>query len=95
MQISNRAAAEVRRRAAWWEINRPAALGAVAEDFGDAVKLLAYHPGLGSRYGGSRAVGIRRLYLGRLKYFVYYKADAHTLKVLAFWGGERGKQPSL
>ena len=74
-------------------MNRPAAPGAVAEDFGAAVKLLSEQPGVGSKYAGSRTPGVRRLYLGRQSYFVYYKADAKTLRVLAFWSASRGKQP--
>jgi plasmid stabilization system protein ParE len=91
--ISKRAAAQVQRRAKWWEENRPAAPGAVAEDFGEAVKLLAEQPGIGSKYEGTRTLGVRRLYLGRIEYFIYYKADVKTLRVLAFWGASRGKQP--
>ena len=93
VQISARAAAQVQRQAAWWEANRTAAPGAVAEDFGEAVKLLAKQPGVGSKYEGSRTPGVRRLYLGRLSYFIYYKADVKTLRVLAFWSASRAKQP--
>ena len=93
VQISARAAAQVQRQAAWWEAKRTAAPGAVAEDFGEAVKLLAKQPGVGSKYEGSRTPGVRRLYLGRLSYFIYYKADVKTLRVLAFWSASRAKQP--
>ena len=93
VQISKRAAAQVRKQAEWWEANRPAASGAVAEDFGEAVKLLAKQPGVGSKYEGTRTPGVRRLYLGRVSYFIYYKADAKTLRVLAFWSASRAKQP--
>ena len=77
----------------WWEANRPAAPGAVAEDFGEAVKLLAKQPGVGAKYEGTRTPGVRRLYLGRVSYFIYYKADAKALRVLAFWSASRAKQP--
>ena len=93
VQISKRAAAQVRKQAEWWEANRPAAPGAVAEDFGEAVKLLAKQPGVGSKYEGTRTPGVRRLYLGRVSYFIYYKADAKTLRVLSFWSASRAKQP--
>ena len=91
--ISKRAATQVHRRATWWAENRPAAPGAVAADFGEAVRLLAEQPGIGSKYEGSRTAGVRRLYLGRIEYFIYYKADAKAIRVLAFWGASRGKQP--
>ena len=93
VQISKRAAAQVWKQVEWWEANRPAAPGAVAEDFGEAVKLLAKQPGVGSKYEGTRTPGVRRLYLGRVSYFIYYKADAETLRVLAFWSASRAKQP--
>lgn len=94
VRISRRAAAQVQRQAAWWEANRPAAAGAVAEDFGEAVKLLARQPGVGAKYEGSKTPGVRRLYLGRLGYFIYYKADLRTLWILAFWSAVREKQPA-
>ncbi len=91
--ISKRAAGQIQRRAAWWAENRPAAPGAVAADFGEAVRLLAEQPGIGAKYEGARTPGVRRLYLGRLEYFIYYTADAKTLRILAFWSASRGKQP--
>ena len=93
--IAKRAASQVQRRATWWLENRPAAPGAVAADFGEAVRLLAEHPGIGAKYEGSRTPGVRRLYLDRLEYFIYYKAETKTLRVLAFWGASRGKQPRI
>jgi len=91
--VSKRAAAQVQRRATWWQENRPAAPGAVALDFGEAVKLLAEQPGIGAKYEGTRTPGVRRLYLSRLEYFIYYRADPITLQILAFWGASRGTQP--
>ena len=61
----------------------------------EVVSLLSEQPGIGARYEGARANGVRRLYLGRVGYFVYYKADAESLNVLAFWHARRGHQPSL
>lgn len=91
--ISKRAAEQVRRTAQWWSENRPAAPGAVAADFGEAVRLLVEQPGIGSKYEGSRTPGVRRLYLNRLQHFIYYKTDSGQLKVLAFWAARRGQQP--
>ena len=93
VKISARAAAEVRRAAEWWQANRPAAPGAVSTDFAEAVVLLAEHPGIGAKYAGARTPGVRRLFLTRLGYFIYYRADATDLAVLAFWHASRGSQP--
>lgn len=93
IKISARAAGEVRRAAEWWLANRPAAPGAVGIDFAEAVALLAEQPGIGAKYEGARTPGVRRLFLTRLGYFIYYRADASELKVLAFWHASRGSAP--
>ena len=95
VKISLRAAGHVRRAVEWWASNRPAAPGAIAIDFGEAVSLLAEQPSIGAKYEGSRTPGVRRLFLGRIGYFVYYKAESESLDVLAFWHASRGHQPTL
>jgi plasmid stabilization system protein ParE len=95
VKISLRAAGQIRKAAEWWATNRPAAPGAIGADFGEAVSLLAEQPGIGAKYEGARALGVRRLFLGRVGYFVYYKAEGDSLNVLAFWHASRGHQPSL
>jgi plasmid stabilization system protein ParE len=93
--ISARAAAEVRKADAWWAKNRPAAPSAVAVDFSEAIALLAQQPGLGATYVGNRVAGVRRLFLNRVGYFIYYKPEADVLKVLAFWHARREHPPVL
>ena len=95
VKISARAATEVRKAAQWWAENRPSAPGAVAADLAEAVKLLAEQPGIGAKYEGSRTPEVRRLFLNRLGYFIYYKADSVTLRVLTFWHASRENQPLL
>ena len=63
---------------------RARSIGAVATDFGEAIALLAEQPGIGAKYIGSKTPGVRRLFLSRVKYFVYYQADEQNLNVLAF-----------
>lgn len=95
VKISAQAATQVRKAAAWWTQNRPAAPGAVRADFGEAVALLAEQPGIGAKYAGARTPGVRRLFLGRIRYFIYYKAEGETLHVLALWHASREHQPAL
>ncbi|WP_018228155.1 type II toxin-antitoxin system RelE/ParE family toxin [Methyloversatilis universalis] len=95
VRISARAATEIRRAAAWWQENRSAASSAVAADFSAAIALLVEQPGIGARHEGSRVPDVRRLYLGRLGYFIYYRADGTCLDVLAFWHGRRESPPRL
>jgi plasmid stabilization system protein ParE len=95
VKVSARAALQVRRAAQWWAENRPATPGAVRMDIGDALALLAEQPGIGAVYEGARTSGVRRLLVGRIRYFIYYRATSDTLDVLAVWHVSRGKQPSL
>jgi plasmid stabilization system protein ParE len=95
IRVSARAASQIRKAAEWWAENRPAAPGAVRTDIGEALALLAQQPGIGAAYAGARTVGVRRLLVGRIRYFIYYRATQHTLDVLAVWHVSRGKQPSL
>lgn len=95
IKISARAANQVQKAAEWWAENRPAAPGAVGTDFGEAVALLAEQPSIGAKYLGARTPGVRRLFLGRVGYFIYYKAEGGTLHVLALWHASREHQPVL
>lgn len=68
IKISARAAREIAVAAQWWSENRPAAPGAVAKDVGESLGLLAEQPGIGSMYDGTRAQGVRGLFLARIGY---------------------------
>ena len=95
VKVSARAALQVRRAAEWWAENRPAAPGAIRIDIGEALALLAEQPGIGAAYEGARTMGVRRLLVGRIRYFIYYRATQDTLEVLAVWHVSRGNQPSV
>lgn len=95
VKVSARAASQIRRAAEWWAENRPAAPGAVRIEIGEALALLAQQPGIGVAYDGARTQGVRRLLVGRIRYFIYYRATENTLEVLAVWHVSRGKQPSV
>lgn len=95
VKISARAAVQTRRAAEWWLQNRPAAPGAVAKDIGESIALLAEQPGIGAKYEGARTPGVRRLFLGRIGYFLYYRVSDETLEVLALWHASRGVQPHV
>jgi plasmid stabilization system protein ParE len=59
------------------------------------VALLAEQPGIGAKYQGLRTPGVRRLFLSRVGYFIYYKVESDSLHVVAFWHSRRGRQPVL
>ena len=95
VKVSARATSQIRKAAEWWAENRPAAPGAVRIDIGEALALLAQQPGIGTAYEGARTKDVRRLLVGRIRYFIYYHFTPDTLEVLAVWHVSRGKQPSL
>lgn len=95
VKISARAAMQTRRAAEWWQQNRPAAPGAVARDVGESVALLAEQSGIGAKYDGARTPGVRRLFLGRIGYFLYYRVSDEALEVLALWHASREEQPRV
>ena len=93
VKVSARAASHIRVAAEWWAENRPAAPGAVRKDIGEALALLAQQPGIGASYEGSKTRGVRRLVVGRIRYFIYYRATTDAIEVLAVWHVSRSKQP--
>jgi plasmid stabilization system protein ParE len=64
-------------------------------DFRGALEVLVREPGIGSEVETSRSDLVRRLYLGRIHYFVYYRVRGNTLEVVAFWHERRGSTPSV
>lgn len=80
---------------AWWLDNRPAAPEAFREDLRAAFALLLVQPGVGTRVSGARSEGIRRLHLGRIRYYLFYRVKGQDLVVLSVWHTSRGAAPVL
>jgi plasmid stabilization system protein ParE len=95
LRVTARAAAEIERAEKWWFENRPAAPNAFRADLRGAFTLLLREPGVGRRVGNTRLDDVRRLHLGRIRYFVYYRPQASELVVLSVWHSRRGKSPAL
>lgn len=93
--IKPRAQRQIEQAAEWWSKNRPAAPGAIRLDLTGALAVLAEHPGIGTRVDTARKIEIRRLYLTRVRYFVYYRVTGSQLEVIAFWHTSRGAGPAL
>ncbi|MBA3506730.1 MAG: type II toxin-antitoxin system RelE/ParE family toxin [Betaproteobacteria bacterium] len=96
LRITARAAAEIERAAnTWWRENRLAAPNALREDLKAALNLLPQKPCVGVKVAGSRLSGTRRLHLGRIRYFVFYRVKGEDLIVLSVWHSSRGRGPSI
>jgi plasmid stabilization system protein ParE len=97
VRIDRRAAREIEEAAAWWRANRPSAPEAFEENVAAALDLLAVQPFAGSASKSARLPGIRRVYLSRVRYHLYYRAEVagRKIDVLACWHANRGRSPHL
>jgi len=64
-------------------------------DLEAALSILVEHPGIGTKVQTSRPEMVRRLYLSRVHYFVYYRVKGKYLEVVAFWHASRETGPSV
>lgn len=95
VEITPRALAQIERAAFWWAENGPAAPDAIRLDLGEALEVLAQQPGIGARCRVRHDSDVRRIYLARTRYHVYYRVTGSMLIVLAFWQASRGRGPTL
>jgi plasmid stabilization system protein ParE len=93
--VTPRALAQIERAAMWWLENRPAAPDAIRVDFEAALRLLAFELGIGSRSSSPKHPDLRRIYLSRIGYHVYYRVKDGRIQVLAFWHASRGSGPPV
>jgi plasmid stabilization system protein ParE len=95
VRIKPRAQRQIEKAAGWWRENRLAAPGAIGEDLESALAILVEQPRIGTKVETSRPEEVRRLYLTRVRYFVYYRVKGEYLEVVAFWHASRGSGPSV
>jgi plasmid stabilization system protein ParE len=79
----------------WWLENRDLAPDALGEDIQAAFGLVAKQPEIGAKVLNAKLADVRRLHLGRIRYFLYYRLKGDDLIVLAFWHARRGRGPSV
>ena len=95
VEVTPLAAAQIERAATWWVENRPAAPDAIRVDFEEASALLSRHPGIGAKSSTARYPDLRRLFLSRVGYHIYYRVTSGKIVILAFWHARRGTGPNL
>ena len=95
VEITPLAEAHVRAAHSWWSTNRPAAPAAVREELNRASHLLAHQPHIGSHAANPKTSDVRRIYLARIRYHLYYRVrDSEGLvQVLALWHSSREAGP--
>lgn len=91
VSFTRRAAAEIAAAVDWWAMNRPAAPGAITDAIQEAVDMVRAAPEVGVLVPGARLSGIRRIFLDRIDYHLYYRVNARRsrIAVLAFWHARR------
>ncbi len=95
VRVTKRAQGQIDRAAQWWDQNRDLAPEAFDEDLAKAFLLLSTQPGVGAPVLNTRAEGVRRLHLARIRYHVYYRIRSGHVEVLALWHASRDGRPSL
>jgi len=97
LRVAPRAAAQIREAADWWLANRPKAPHAFEEDLEKAFALVSSLPLAGQTVRHSRIAGIRRVLMGRVRYYLYYRVETgrELVEVLALWHSSREGEPRL
>ena len=95
VEVTPRAAVQIERAAVWWAENRLAAPDAIRIDFQEASALLSRQPGVGARSSTGRYPDLRRLYLSRVGYHIYYRVKPGKVVILAFWHASHRGGPAL
>lgn len=92
IRIAPEAAEQIRVAQDWWLANRPKAPGAFADEIRRGFEFISALPNAGEPVKHSRLEGLRRLLLGRIRYYLYYVSspDGETVDVLALWHTARG-----
>ncbi len=82
---------------AWWLANRDKAPLAFDEELDKALDLVSRQPSVGARATNVKLRGVRRLRLGRVHYFLYYRvaSEPEHVEVLGIWHTSRGSGPSF
>ncbi|MEK6373434.1 MAG: type II toxin-antitoxin system RelE/ParE family toxin [Acidobacteriota bacterium] len=97
VQATALAAQHIRKAEDWWRVNRTAAPNAVRLELQRAFVLIASQPRIGSRATNVSLPGVRRIYLPKIKYHLYYHviASPERVEVVALWHARRGKGPPI
>jgi plasmid stabilization system protein ParE len=97
VKIVRRAARQIVEASEWWQANRPEVPEALEEELRRGLALIAQQPGIGSRARSAKLGGVRRIYLSRIRYYLYYRfrRSSEVVEVLALWHASRGSGPNV
>ena len=97
LEVGECAEEQIRTAAEWWLANRPKAPRAFAEDLERAFRLVTTMPGSGEPVVHREHEGVRRVTMGRVRYYLYYltRPESKAVEILALWHTSRGGEPRL
>jgi plasmid stabilization system protein ParE len=90
IRIRRRAAEQIREADDWWRKHRSHA-ELLRQEIRRALTFLRETPRVAAR--DSQWPHVRRFYLRRVGYFIYYRIGDEYIDVLAFWHEARGTSP--
>ena len=92
-----RASREVSEAKRWWRANRTKAPDALEEEIRTGLELISTTLGIGEVARNVALPGVRRIFLNRVKYHLYYRpnVESRTIEVVALWHARRGSGPHL
>lgn len=97
IRVAPAAAEQIRTANTWWLANRPKAPGAFADEIQRGFEFISALPNAGEPVAHPHLPSLRRLLLGRIRYFLYYSnsLDEGAVDVLALWHAARGTPPPI
>lgn len=98
VSFTPRADRHVENAGMWWRENRTKAPEAFVEDLEEALEFISTQPHVGAIARNVRLKEIRRVYLDRTGYYLYYRirgTPPQSLEVVALWHSSRGRGPRV
>lgn len=95
LRIAPRAEAQIEEASDWWFENRPASPTLLDEELERAFAMIRDMPGAGQQVAHAQRPGVRRLFMGRVRYHLYYVEAGEIIVVLALWHASRGTGPDV
>ncbi|HYH10050.1 MAG TPA: type II toxin-antitoxin system RelE/ParE family toxin [Thermoanaerobaculia bacterium] len=97
VRFTPRASRDVAEAKRWWRANRAKAPNALEEELRGTLELISTTPGIGAVAHNVALPGVRRIFLNRVNYFLYYRPrlDEHRVEVVALWHARRGSGPRI
>ena len=93
IRISSLALGQIDRASAWWRKNRDKAPHALDDDIDAVIALLRRNPAIGQPVLLSTPA--RRVWMPRIRFFLYYRYDDDLIEIIALWHGSRGSLPRV